>query len=257
MTFNKRTSNLIFILGPTIFFSLLSVSHAYAENSVGAKKQHSETGLDPTEVVGRFEINYSFLEKDSGTERHSAVFVFDKDIDKRTVVGIDIPLTIAKPVVGDEQQGVGDVSFKYRRLMHKGESFSTGVGGSITLDTASDDNLGEGENVVTMGMMNAWHHDEWMIANLAVVKISDKKDNDAIFISPLLAYQPMAKYLSYVTVGTPVTFFIDTDKESVSVVTKIGKVMPNKDIYSLGTRNTVSGDDDTKRVIILGFRRLF
>ncbi|MDG2392933.1 MAG: hypothetical protein P8M49_05435 [Thalassotalea sp.] len=228
------------------------------EMELEAKQKAAEaTGLDPTQVVGRVEFNYSYIEKKNGTERQSGILALDKDISKKTVIGMEIPLATAQLANGDEQNGIGDVKLQIRHLAFVKGKFVTSFGSSVTLDTSSEDQLGDNAHAIGVGMFNAWKHGEWLVANVTSVKVSEDENYDSVSLSPIVAYQPMAKYLSYIRVAGSYVLRTDSGDSITNAFVNLGKVMPNKDVYSFGTKFNISGPDDDDFVLFLGYRRLF
>ncbi|WNC71773.1 hypothetical protein RGQ13_16875 [Thalassotalea psychrophila] len=235
-----------------------------------AEQQHKEkleaqqlaakgTGLDPTEVIGRIEFNYTYLEQKNGTERHSGVLKLDTDLDSKTIAGMEVPLSSAKLSDGSSQNGIGDVGFNIRRSVYVSPSFSVMAGGGITLDTASDDQLGDGSHNVSAGVFTAWRHGTWMIANITSIKFHEDhaKDLNSFSLVPLIAYQPMGKYLSYVSLGLPFSYRYESEDEVMNGFLSFGKVMANKDVYSVGSKFNISGPDNDDFVLTIGYKRLF
>ena len=236
------------------------VAKTTEQEKLAAQQQAAKgTGLDPTEVIGRIEFNYTYLEQKSGTERHSGVLKMDTDLDSKTIAGVEIPLSSAKLPDGNDQNGVGDVSFNIRRSVYVSPSFSVMAGGGITLDTAGDDQLGEGSHNVSAGVFTAWRHGTWMIANIASLKFYEDhaKDLNSFSLIPLIAYQPMAEYLSFVSLGLPFSYRYDAEEEVLNAFLSFGKVMANKDVYSVGTKFNISGPDTDDFVLTIGYKRLF
>ncbi|TRX53166.1 hypothetical protein [Thalassomonas sp. M1454] len=228
------------------------------ELDLEAKQKAAEaTGLDPTQVVGRVEFNYSYIEKKNGTERQSGILALDKDTSKKTVIGMEIPIATAKLANGEEQNGIGDVKLQIRHLAFVKGKFVTSFGSSITLDTASEDQLGDNANAIGVGMFNAWKHGEWLVANITSVKVSEDENYDSVSLSPIVAYQPMGEYLSYVRLAGSYVLRTDSGDSITNAYVNLGKVMPNKDVYSFGTKFNISGPDDDDFVLFLGYRRLF
>ena len=228
------------------------------EVALEAKQKAAEaTGLDPTQVVGRVEFNYSYIEKKNGTERHSGILALDKDISNKTVVGMEIPIANAQLANGEEQNGIGDVKLQIRQLAFVRGKFVTSFGASVTLDTASEDQLGDGANSIGAGMFNAWKHGPWLVANVTSLKLSEDENYNSVALSPMVVYQPMAEYLSYIRVAGSYVLRTDSGDRITNVFVNLGKVMANKDVYSFGTKFNISGPDDDDLVLFLGYRRLF
>lgn len=221
------------------------------------EKAAAATGLDPTQVIGRVEFNYSYTEKQNGTKRQSGILGIDKDINKTTVVGIKVPLATAELGNGDEQHGIGDVKLQIRTLAFIKGKFITSFGASITLDTASADQLGNNSNSVGAGMFNAWKHGEWLVANVSAVNFSEDENYNSISLSPMVAYQPMGDYVSYVRTALSYVYRTESAESITNAFINVGKVMPNKDVYSIGTKLNISGPDDDDFVVLLKYRRLF
>lgn len=216
-----------------------------------------KTGLDPAEIISRFEINYSYVEKETGTKRHSAVFGYDQEVSKKSLWGISVPITSAKPELGDDQSGIGDVQLKYRNRWFKEGKFSVAYGAGVTLDTATDDQLGDGDNEINGGLMMSWKDGPWLLGNLTILSISDDNTKSAFRLAPMFAYQPMGEYISYYVTGAQVSYLFDAEEEYVTAFFNIGKVMDNGDIYYIGSQGTVSGESDDDFVLNIGYRRLF
>ncbi|WOH37018.1 hypothetical protein RI844_16850 [Thalassotalea fonticola] len=217
------------------------------------------TGLDPTEVIGRVEFNYTYLEQKTGTERHSGVLKVDTDLDDKTIVGFEMPLSSAKIPDGSEQNGIGDIGINIRRSVYVSPSFSVMAGGGITFDTASDDQLGEGSHRLSAGVFTAWRHGEWMIANITSLRLyeSHAEDLNSFSLVPLIAWQPMGEYLSFISLGLPFSYRYESEEEVMNGFLSFGKVMSNKDVYSIGSKFNISGPDNDDFVLTLGYKRLF
>ena len=215
------------------------------------------TGLDPTEIIGRFELNYEYLEKKDGTERQSIGSVLDWNLSKTSLVGLQVPVTYAKPLIGNSETGIGDITISYKTSLGKIRNISTAIGAGIKFDTATEKILGEEANTLNLGMFNSYKTGDWLFANITFLKKSDKKEKDQITLVPLIAYQPLDTWYSYASLGFGFSFFTDTGEEAGTATFNLGKIMPNKDVYSLGTRFTVVGEADNDTVIQLGYRRLF
>lgn len=217
------------------------------------------TGLDPTEVIGRVEFNYTYLEQKTGTERHSGVLKIDTDLDDKTIVGFEMPLSSAKIPDGGDQNGIGDVGINIRRSVYVSPSFSVMAGGGITFDTASEDQLGEGSHSLSAGVFTAWRHGVWMIANITSLRVyeSHAEDLNSLSLVPLIAWQPMGEYLSFVSLGLPFSYRYESEDEVMNGFLSLGKVMANKDVYSIGTKFNISGPDNDDFVLTIGYKRLF
>jgi hypothetical protein len=220
------------------------------------EKAAAATGLDPTQVIGRVEFNYSYTEQQNGTKRHSGILGIDKDISKTTVIGIKVPLSTAELANGDEQNGIGDIQLQIRKLAFVKGKFITSFGAGVTLDTASEDQLGNNSNSVGAGMFNAWKHGEWLVATISAVNFSEDDNYNSISLSPMVAYQPMGDYVSYVRTALSYVYRTESEQSITNAFINIGKVMPNKDVYSIGTKLNISGPDDDDFVVLLKYRRL-
>jgi len=239
-----------------LFFLLLIV---ISFDAVSDEKQLTadKTGIDPTEIIGRIEFNYTYVEKEVGTLRHSGVFRFDRDINESTIVKMEVPVATAEIVNGGSESGLGDVGFSLAHRFYHSDFFSSMVGGSITLDTASDSALGESANSLTLGTFNSWRPKPWLYAAIMFAKFSEETDDNRFTFAPLIGYQPMMEYLSYVTVGPSASHYWNRNDTAFGTVVSLGKVMKNGDIYSFGSRFSLDGESDDKTVLTLGYRRLF
>ena len=234
-----------------------SVSAGQAEDLAAKEDAAKGTGLDPTEVVGRIEFNYNYTERENKTERHSGVLVLEKDVNATSVFAVDVPLVAAKLPIGDEQYGIGDVRFRFRKLAYKSGKFATAFGTGLELDTASDDQLGDGNASLRVSMFNSYKHGEWIFAAFNSVSYSEDENYNQVTVAPMVAYQPMGTYLSYVRLFLPVGYLTEREESVTNVFLNLGKVMPNKDIYAIGTKQNLSGPDDDQFVFLLSYRRLF
>mgnify|MGYP005989922923 CR=1 FL=1 len=247
-------------------FSVLCFLPTFVQAETEAEKQAElerkeaatkGTGLDPTEVIGRIEFNYTYSEFKDGAVRHSGILVLDKDISDTSVVGVEVPLATAEAADGNRTNGIGDVKISFKTRVYSEGKFSTSMGAGLSFDTATDDGLGDDYNSVRLGMFNAYKHGEWLFAAINGLNITEEEEENSINIVPLIAYQPMGKYISYATVAFPYAYRFDSGDSVTTAFFHLGKVMPNKDVYSLGTKINIDGPDTEDFVLFLGYRRLF
>ena len=238
-----------------LLLALLLVSFSAISND--KKLAAEQTGIDPTEVIGRIEFNYSYVEKEIGTKRHSGVFRFDRDINDSTLIKVEVPIATAELVDGGRENGLGDIGFSLANRFYHSDSFSSMIGGAITLDTATDPSLGESANSLTLGTFNSFRVKPWLFSGILFAKFSEESEDNRLTFAPLIGYQPMVEYLSYVPVGPSASHYWERDDTFFGTVVSLGKVMKNGDVYSFGSRFSLDGESDDKLVINLGYRRLF
>ena len=234
------------------------VSGAESGGAAGdARAKPASTGIDPTEIVGRYAINYAYVEKDSGTKRHNLGLLFEKDFLQKVKLGVTLPLTYAKPVEGSEEKGLGDVKVIGGWRFYHREKFSAMLSAFGTLDTSSNKLLGEGNYKLQTGLAGSWRLSEVLLSLATSWTLSENSLHNQVSISPLLGYQPMAKYLSYITVGPSYSYGLESYEDALGVTMFMGKVLPNKDVLALGMQSNIDGVDDNKAFLLCSWKRLF
>ena len=222
-----------------------------------ARTRPASTGIDPTEIVGRYAINYAYVEKNSGTERHNLGLKFEKDFFESVKIGVILPLTYAKTVEGGEESGLGDMKVIGGWRFYHREKMSALLSVFGTLDTSTDSVLGDGNYKLQTGLTVSWRRSEWLLALAGGWTVSEDSMQNEVSISPLLGYQPMAKYLSYITVGPSYGYGLESHEDALGVTLFMGKVLPNKDVLALGMQNNLDGVDDNKVFLLASWKRLF
>ena len=225
--------------------------------SSGKQNKAPSAGIDPTEIIGRFGLNYSYVEKKSGLERQSVGVVFEKDLSETSKVGIRVPFTMADAPDGSSTEGMGDTTILAGHRFYHTEGFSALASVFVSLDTASEEQLGEGENSVGAGVSGAWRRDAWLLALSGNGRVSGDEEDNSLGVSPLIGYQPMAKYLSYITLGPSFSYRIESGDHITTATVFGGKILANGDVIALGIRATVDGPDDNDLIVLASFKRLF
>jgi hypothetical protein len=240
---------ILLILGVSFF-----VSPAFAREK---REKPDSTGIDPTEIIGRYSVNYAFVEKDNGTKRHNLGLGFEKDISSSIKVGVTVPLTYAETIDGNEEEGLGEVKLIGGWRFYHREKLSALLSVFGVMDTSSDALLGDGNYKLQTGLVTSWRRSKWLFSLTGGWTLSEDSDFNEVSVSPLLGYQPMAKYLSYITVGPSYSYGLETHEDALGITVFLGKVMPNKDVLALGTQYNLEGEDDNKAFLLLSWKRLF
>jgi hypothetical protein len=214
-------------------------------------------GIDQTEIIGRYAANYAFFEKDDGTKRHNLALLLEKDFTKSIKAGLIVPLTYAETLDGDEETGVGDVKLNLGWRFYHTPKFSALLSGRGVLDTATEDILGDASYKLQTGLVGSWRKAAWLFSLAGGWTLSEDSDQNDVSISPLLGWQPMAKYLSYITLGPSFSYGLETEEDALGVTVFLGKVMKNKDVIALGSQYNLEGVDDNKAFLLLSWKRLF
>ncbi len=226
-----------------------------------AQKQEApsaKTGIDPTDIRTRIEAAYTYNERANGVTRQNFNLRLEREFTGRELnVRIDIPYIYADIPDMSSQTGVGDIGLRLNYRYRHTRGYSALVGATLTLDTAAGETLGDGTTKVTGVWVNSWRRQAWMLSTATLATWSDSGEHDSAGVVPLVAYQPMRKYWSYVTVGVPVVRDLDDDETITLALLRIGKVFANRGIAYLGTRIDLSGNADDDLVITLGYRYLF
>lgn len=106
--------------------------------------------LDPTDFKSRFETRYEYQEPQAGGDRQFLVPRYEYAFSKAFALRLEVPYVVddsPRPGWGEER-GMGDVLIRPALRVHRGEGYAVVAAAEITLDTASDDRLGAGKNVV-------------------------------------------------------------------------------------------------------------
>jgi hypothetical protein len=217
----------------------------------------SSTGIDQTEIVGRYSANYVYVEKDNGTRRHNLGLGFEKDVSGSVKLGFVVPVTYAERSDGEDAFGLGEVKLNGGWRFYHSPQLSALLALRVVLDTSTDEILGDGSYKVQPGMAASWRKSKWLLTLAGACTMSEDSDQNDVSLSPLLGYQPMGKYLSYITLGPTYSYGLETEEDALSVTVFMGKVLPNRDVLALGTQYNIEGVDDNKAFLLLSWRRLF
>lgn len=106
--------------------------------------------LDPTDFKSRLETRYEYQEPRTGGDRQFLVPRYEYAFSKAFALRIEVPYVANhSPQPGvEDQSGMGDILLRPALRLHRGEGFAVVAAAEITFDTASDDRLGTGKNVV-------------------------------------------------------------------------------------------------------------
>lgn len=232
-----------------------------AQDSQAAKTSGSptqQTGIDPTDIRTRFESAYTYNERSNGVTRHSINLRLEREFKGNDMnVRLDLPIIYADIPGENSQDGVGDIGVRINYRYTNTKSYSALVGSTITLDTASEDALGDGTTKLTGVWVNSWRREIWLFSSVALATWSESGEHDAAGAIPFVAYQPMKKYLSYVSLGLPVIRDLDSDDTVTKAVMRFGKVFDGGNVAYLGTRFDLSGNADDDLVVTIGYRHMF
>ncbi len=221
-------------------------------------KPMQKTGIDPTDISTRIEGAYTYNDRADGTTLHNLNIRLEREFTGRGMnIRLDVPLSYADVPDAESQSGVGDLSLRLNYRFKHTPGHSALVGGTLTMDTASDDALGDETTRLSGVYVNSWRKRAWMLSAVVLGAWSESGEEDAAGLVPIVAYQPMAKYLSYVTVGLPVVRDLD-DGETITLgILRFGKVFQGGHVAYLGTRYDLSDNADDDLVVTVGYRRMF
>ncbi len=248
-----------------VVFGLLIVSSAPLMGQSNDRQSDSaalspveKTGIDPTDIRTRIEAAYTYTERATGVDRQNINLRLEREFSgQRFNLRLDIPYIAADIPQTASQEGLGDIGIRlnYRYMNSPGRSAL--VGATLTLDTASDDSLGDGTTKFTGVWVNSWRKNVWMFSTVGLATWSESGDHDRAGVIPLLAYQPMRKYWSYVSLGVPVVRDLSDDETITIGLVRIGKVFRAGKVLYAGTRYDLSGNSDDDFVATIGYRVMF
>lgn len=106
--------------------------------------------LDPTDFKSRVETRYEYQKPPGGGDRQFLVPRYEHAFSKAFALRLEVPYVVNdSPQPGvDTQSGMGDILVRPAVRLYRGERHAVVGAVEITLDTASDDRLGTGKNVV-------------------------------------------------------------------------------------------------------------
>jgi hypothetical protein len=246
-----------------LFGIALAATISFSSDAGGAQVQQnagdrpSSTGIDQTEIIGRYAANYAYVEKDNGTTRHNLGLGFEKDVSGSVKLGFVVPVTYAETREGEDAFGLGDASLNGGWRFYHSPGFSALLSARVVLDTSSDEILGDGSYKLQTGAVASWRISRWLATLAGGWTLSEDSSRNEVSLSPLLGYQPMGKYLSYVTLGPSYSYGLDTEEDALSATVFLGKVLPNGDVLALGSQYNIEGVDDNKAFLLLSWKRLF
>ncbi|MBW2562558.1 MAG: hypothetical protein JRE29_00750 [Deltaproteobacteria bacterium] len=232
-----------------------------AQNTSTSKAEGNpsqQTGIDPTDIRTRIETAYTYNERESGVTRHNLNIRLEREFAGHGMnIRLDVPLVYSDIPNESSQEGVGDIGIRFNYRYKNTPGYSALLGSTITLDTAADNTLGDGTTKLTGVWVNSWRKKAWLFSGVALATWSESGEKDAAGIVPGVAYQPMKKYLSYVSLGLPIIRDIDDDETATLAIVRFGKVFHGGNVLYLGIRKDLSGKADDDLVITIGYRHMF
>jgi hypothetical protein len=121
-----------------------------AQNAAERPADSVTQRLDPTDFKSRVETRYEYQSLQSGGVKQLIVPRYEYAFSKALALRLEVPYVVNEPAGSgvDDEHGVGDVQIRPAWRIVRGEGFAVVAAAEITLDTASDDGLGTGKNVV-------------------------------------------------------------------------------------------------------------
>jgi hypothetical protein len=242
----------------TVFLIVPQSTHA--QNAPASRQSDDptlRTGIDPTDIRTRIETAYTYNDRSNDVTRHS----FDIRLDRAFIkygmnIRLDLPIIYADIAHGSSQGGLGNIGITFNYRYKKTPGHSALVGGAVKINTATQEALGDGTTKLTGVWVNSWRQRPWLLSIVTLATWSESGEYDAVGGIPLIGYQPMKKYLSYATLGFPVTQNLDDNETATTAIIRFGKVFKGGSVVNLGTRVDLSGNSDDKLVITIGYRRM-
>jgi hypothetical protein len=127
---------------------LLALPLAAHAQKAGQPAESVTQRLDPTDFKSRFETRYEYQDLQSGGARQLLVPRYEHAFSKAFALRFEVPYVVDDPPGGDDESGIGDILIRPALRLYRGEGFAVVAAAEITFDTASDDRLGTGKNVV-------------------------------------------------------------------------------------------------------------
>ena len=258
---NFRSLISVFIIGLLIVVFWFTPQSTIAQDSQAAKTSSApaqQTGIDPTDIRTRIESAYTYNERENGVTRHSINLRLEREFTGNDMnIRLDLPIIYADIPDENSQDGVGDIGIRINYRYTNTKSYSALVGSTITLDTASEDVIGDGTTKLTGVWVNSWRREVWLFSAVTLATWSESGEHDAAGAIPFVAYQPMKKYLSYVSLGLPVIRDLDSDDTVTMAIIRFGKVFDGGNVAYLGTRFDLSGNAEDDLVVTIGYRHIF
>ena len=244
----------------TVIFSIASRS-VFAQDTPGSKKSDDptrETGIDPTDIRTRIEGAYTYNERSNGVTRHHINTRLEREFKGRGMnLRLDVPISYADIPDGSSQGGLGDVSVRLNYRYTNTPGYSALAAGTIRLDTASDDTLGNATTMLGGNWVHSWRRQAWLLSAAVTGTWSASGEHDSAGLVPVVAYQPMKKYLSYVNLGMPIIYNIDDGTTSAITSIRFGKTFSRGRVLYIGTRYDLTGNADDALIVTIGYRHLF
>lgn len=243
-----------------IILFLLIATQALAE-------EKTKTGADPTDFITRIEPSYEHkrVHQDKSTGDYTDVDLLvvrgDLALKPNLSLRLDLPLMNLNPgdtleTLGFEDEfGIGDMvtQLLYKPYADEKKAFLYGL--RLDLPTATQDELGAGGLTIAPIGVAAWFPaKKWIVAGVGQYFTASNLDNDPLpgerdrselSIRPIVIYQPMKPYMSWLNLDPDLKIdFLADNEMSLNVGVEYGKMMSRTSAFFIKPSANVGGGDE-------------
>ncbi|MBL7114375.1 MAG: hypothetical protein ISS35_01300 [Kiritimatiellae bacterium] len=230
------------------------------------------TGIDPTDTTMRYDVAFAHKKMENRDEHEGIalqgdIAVHDNWRLRLAVEYISLEYRDTRPDTGfKSQKGLSDISAQLLYKAYAKGPNTLAYGLKVSLETASDDELGNGGTLLTPTAM--WSRKcendiliapvlEWTYASdLDATPYHEKGDVNALSIKTVLAWEPMSPQVSWLLAEPHLAVdFGDEDETTFDLTFEYGLMFT--ETMAVFARPTMgSNDSDLDWSILIGFRQV-
>lgn len=124
----------------------------------GSSSDKPPPGANPTDILTRGDLKHKYIKSQSGAETHAVTARFDYALTSDLLVRVDVPFVDVDPSVNtiSSESGIGDLYVRLGWRAVNQPKFAFFMGADFFLDTASEDILGSGTDIVAPLVAGMW-----------------------------------------------------------------------------------------------------
>jgi hypothetical protein len=238
-------------------------------------EEKTKTGSDPTDFITRIEPSFEHIELENDIELDLTVLRGDLALLPNLSLRLDIPLASIDPPAAleplgfDAETGLGDIITQLLFKPYSDDQVATLFGIRFDLDTASEEELGQGGTTYAPLVAAAWYPTkgfiiapvfQWFLGeNLQNDPLPGERERNELSYRQLVLWQPMHPYVSWLLADPELIIdFENDDKTNFTIGVEYGKMVSKTVGLFIKPKMHAGGSDKVQEwAIKIGFRYMF